>query len=174
MELLAVSAMRALLDGELSEANRICRRQLPPFFLEEGWLWQIRLNQIHTSPQDAPWLVRVAVLEPAGMVIGHAGFHGPPDPAGAVEIAYTVTPEHRRKGYAHALLAALVDEARTRTDVDLVRATISPDNDPSLAVVRRGGFGHVGEQWDDVDGLELVFEKQVQTATEGASGTAAG
>ena len=172
MELLAASAMRAMLDGDLSEANRSCRRELPPFFLEEGWLWQIRLDQIRTSPQDTPWLVRIAVLEPPEVVIGHAGFHGPPDTTGAVEIAYTVTPEHRGKGYAYALLATLVDEARTHPDVNLVRATISPDNDPSLAVVRHGGFVHVGEQWDDVDGLELVFEKPVQAVTEGAAGTA--
>ncbi len=161
MELLGVAAMRALLDGDLAEASRICRRQLPSFFLEEAWLWKIRVNQIRTSPVDASWLVRVVVLEPSGVVIGHAGFHGRPDTAGAVEIGYTVAPEHRGNGYAHAVLAALVEEARTHPEVNVVRATISPDNDASLAVIRKGRFVHVGEQWDDVDGLELVFEKDV-------------
>ena len=47
----------------------------------------------------------------------------------------------------------------------VVRATIRPDNVASLAVVRRGHFAHVGEQWDEVDGLELVFEKKLRTAT---------
>ena len=171
MELLEPAAMGALLDGDLAEASRICGRQLPPFFLEETWLWRIRFDQIRTSPEDAPWLVRVVALEPVDVVVGHAGFHGRPDAAGAVEIAYTVAPEHRGNGYAHAVLAALVEEARTHPDVNLVRATISPDNGPSLAVIRQGGFVHVGEQWDDVDGLELVFEKSVDAANDGPSGT---
>lgn len=171
MELLEPAAMRALLDDDLAEASRICGRQLPSFFLEEAWLWRIRFDQIRTSPEDAPWLVRVVALEPSGVVIGHAGFHGRPDAAGAVEIAYTVAPEHRGNGYAHAVLAALVEEARTHPDVNLVRATVSPDNGPSLAVIRRGGFVHVGEQWDDVDGRELVFEKNLDAARERSSVT---
>jgi [ribosomal protein S5]-alanine N-acetyltransferase len=172
MELLQASAMRALLDDDLPEARRISQQPLPEFFLTEKWLWEIRVDQVGRSPQDAPWLVRVVVLEPSGVVIGHAGFHGRPDAAGAVEIAYTLVPEHRGNGYAHAVLAALVEEARTHPDVRLVRATVSPDNGPSLAVIRRGGFIHVGEQWDDVDGLELVFEKNLDAARrECSSGT---
>ena len=73
------------------------------------------------------------------------------------------SPDHRGNGYAHALLAALVDEAKLCPDVNLVRATISPDNAPSLAVIRRGHFVHVGEQWDEVDGLELDFERQLRS-----------
>ena len=41
-----------------------------------------------------------------------------------------------------------------------MRATVAPDNAPSLAVVDRAGFRHVGEQEDEVDGLELVFERE--------------
>lgn len=169
MELLDPSAMQALLDDDLARASLICHRQLPGFFIEEKWLWRIRLDQLRTTPEDGPWLVRVVLLQPGGVVIGHAGFHGRPDAAGAVEIAYTVVPEHRGNGYAHAMLAALVDEARRRPGVRLVRATISPDNASSLAVIRRGRFVHVGEQWDDVDGIELVFEKQLPDATDVAS-----
>jgi RimJ/RimL family protein N-acetyltransferase len=38
---------------------------------------------------------------------------------------------------------------------------VSPDNAASLALVRRAGFVHVGEQEDDEDGLELVHELAV-------------
>jgi ribosomal-protein-alanine N-acetyltransferase len=61
------------------------------------------------------------------------------------------------------MVAALVTEAESSPDVDLVRATVSPDNAPSLAVIRNAQFVHVGEQWDDVDGLELVFEKRLRS-----------
>ena len=40
---------------------------------------------------------------------------------------------------------------------------ISPDNDVSIAFVRRHGFVEVGEQWDDEDGLEIVFEVAART-----------
>ena len=34
-----------------------------------------------------------------------------------------------------------------------------PDNEPSLALIRRAGFVEVGSQIDEIDGLELIFEK---------------
>ncbi len=80
-ELLEASALQAMLDDGSAEACRIVGRQLPTFFLEEKWLWQIRLDQLHRSPDVAPWLVRAVVLHPQGTVVGHAGFHGPPDQA---------------------------------------------------------------------------------------------
>ena len=38
-------------------------------------------------------------------------------------------------------------------------ASVAPANEPSRAVLRRTGFVHVGEQMDDMDGLELVYER---------------
>jgi len=37
-------------------------------------------------------------------------------------------------------------------------ASVAPDNLASLAIVRKLGFVQTGEQWDDEDGLELVWE----------------
>ncbi len=97
-ELLGADALQAMLDDELAEASRIMGRRLPSFFLEEKWLWEIRRDQLHRSPGDAPWLVRAVVLQPVGTVVGHAGFHGPPDEAGTVEVGYTIAPDHRGNG----------------------------------------------------------------------------
>jgi L-amino acid N-acyltransferase YncA len=44
----------------------------------------------------------------------------------------------------------------------VVRASIRPDNQASLATIRPFGFVQVGEQWDDEDGLELVYERPVE------------
>lgn len=63
--------------------------------------------------------------------------------------------ELRGRGHATAALKALVDAAQRSPGVRVVQATVAPDNAPSLAVVRRAGYMHVGEQ---VDGPELVFE----------------
>jgi [ribosomal protein S5]-alanine N-acetyltransferase len=45
-----------------------------------------------------------------------------------------------------------------------VRATISPGNVASLATIAKFGFAEVGEQWDEEDGRELIFEVAVRTS----------
>ena len=156
---LTVPALEALLEGDLVAASRLVGVDLPDFFLGEDWLWRIRLDQVRSTPGDHAWLVRAVELTAEHVVVGHAGFHAAPDAAGMVEVAYTVVPERRGEGLSHLMLAALVAEASASPDVTVVRATVAPDNLPSLAVVRSAGFVHVGEQWDDVDGTELIFEQ---------------
>jgi ribosomal-protein-alanine N-acetyltransferase len=89
-----------------------------------------------------------------------AGFHGPPNEEGMVEVGYQVDPAQRRRGYARQALETLLAVAHHRHDVRVVRATISPSNAPSLALVGGYGFVETGEQWDDEDGLEIIFERQ--------------
>ena len=93
-----------------------------------------------------------------GRAVGRAGFHGPPDGAGMVEVGYSIDPDRRRRGYGRATLGYLLDRAGREPDVRTVRASIGPDNEPSLNLVRQFGFVAVGEQWDDEDGLEIVYE----------------
>ena len=150
-----------LLRDDLRNASDAVGAELPEFFLAEKWLWQIRYDQLKQSPESAPWLVRAVVVPESGAVIGHAGFHGPPDATGTVEVGYTVVPDWRGHGLAQRILASLVAEATASPEVSVVRASIRPDNLPSLAVVRKAGMKHVGEQWDDVDGRELIFELTV-------------
>jgi ribosomal-protein-alanine N-acetyltransferase len=154
---LSPATLDALLQGDLAAASASAGALLPASFLQEGWLWRLRLDQVRTDPQAAPWVVRAVAVLSAGPVVGHAGFHGPPDEHGAVEVGYTVVPELRGRGYARAALAALVAEARACGDVRVVRASVSPDNVASLAIVREAGFVEVGEQ-EDEDGVELVHE----------------
>jgi hypothetical protein len=39
-----------------------------------------------------------------------------------------------------------------------VRVSISPDNVASHRLASQYGFTEVGEQWDDEDGLEIIYE----------------
>ncbi len=155
---LPAPVLEALLDGDLELAGARAGVRLPAFFLDEAWLWRLRLDQVRADPAAAHWVVRAVVVDPDG-VVGHAGFHGPPDAGGTVEVGYTVVPELRGRGHAGAALRALVEQAQRSAGVRVVRATVAPDNAASLAVVRRAGFVHVGEQLDEVDGLELVLER---------------
>jgi [ribosomal protein S5]-alanine N-acetyltransferase len=158
--LLPAAALRALVEGDLGLAAGAAGVELPGGFLEASGLWRIRLEQIVADPASAPWLVRAVIGRPSDAVVGHAGFHGPPDDAGMVEVGYEILPEHRRQGYARAVLTELLAWAAGH-GARTARASIGPDNVASRALVREFGFQHVGEQWDDEDGLELVFERPV-------------
>jgi RimJ/RimL family protein N-acetyltransferase len=120
-------------------------------------LWRTRSRQIADTPTDAPWVTRFVIVPGDDAPVGLAGFHGPPDEAGMVEVGFRIDPKQRRRGYARQALETLLAVARAHPDVQVVRATISPDNDASRSLVVGYGFEVVGEQWDDEDGLEIVF-----------------
>ncbi|MEV0417764.1 GNAT family N-acetyltransferase [Streptosporangium canum] len=157
---LSGTAMAALLDGDLRAASETAGVPLTDYFVTDGaqWLWRFRIGQMAADPGNARWMVRQVATGPEGVVIGHAGFHGPPDDAGMVEIGYSVAPDFRRQGYARAMLIELLRRAAAEPEVRTVRATISPDNAASLATIAGFGFVEVGEQWDEEDGLEIIFE----------------
>jgi [ribosomal protein S5]-alanine N-acetyltransferase len=152
--------LAALLDGRRAEVERALGASLPPSWPGERarWLIQLRLDQIGEDPASEPWLLRAIVLRERAIVIGHVGFHGPPDVRGRVEIGYSIFADHRRRGYASEAARALAAWALGRGGARTLVASVAPDNEPSLALVRRAGFRQVGTQWDELDGEELVFE----------------
>jgi len=158
---LSVPVLEALVAGDLETAARMSGAPLTPYLAEHGWLWRIRLDQVARDPAALDWIARAAVDAATGEVVGHVGFHGPPDGHGMVEVAYSVDPRHRRQGYATAMLHTALEWAASVPAVRTVRATVRPDNVASLATLRPFGFKHTGEQWDEEDGLELVFERPV-------------
>ncbi|MGP3965870.1 GNAT family N-acetyltransferase [Nonomuraea sp. 3N208] len=155
--------MTALLDDDLARASVEAGVQLTEYFLTDQakWVWRYRINQLASDPGSAGWLTRAVVAEPEGVVVGYAGFHGPPDETGMVEIGYSVAPGYRRQGYARTMLTELMRRAAAESGVRTARVTIGPDNTASLATISGFGFVEVGEQWDEVDGLELIFEMPV-------------
>ncbi|WP_405486090.1 GNAT family N-acetyltransferase [Streptomyces sp. NBC_00096] len=157
---LSERALRALADGDLAGGSAEAGAVLDEHFVGERarWIFGYRADQLARDPSAAPWTVRAAVSEPDGTVVGDAGFHGPPDGAGMVEVGFTVVPGYRRQGYARAILAALLARAAADPDVRTVRARIRSDNTPSLATIAGFGFTRVGEQGNEQEGITLVFE----------------
>jgi [ribosomal protein S5]-alanine N-acetyltransferase len=162
---LSPELIEALLAGRRDEAARLGGFAIPEGFPDDhdARFLALRLRQAKEDASRGPWYVRAIVLTDDGRrMIGHVGFHGPPgvnsrrDPK-AVEIGYTVFPEHRRRGYATEAVRALLDHARAQGIHHFV-ASVGPANEPSLAIVRRLGFREVGRHWDDEDGEELEFE----------------
>ncbi|WP_137994245.1 GNAT family N-acetyltransferase [Streptomyces vilmorinianum] len=156
-------ALRALADGDLAGGSAEAGVVLDEHFVGDRAraIFGYRADQLAKDPSVAPWTVRAAVSEPDGVVVGDAGFHGPPDEAGMVEVGYTVVPGYRRRGYARAMLRELLVRAAAEPGVRTVRATIRSDNAASLATIAGFGFTRVGEQGNERDGLSIVFEVPV-------------
>jgi [ribosomal protein S5]-alanine N-acetyltransferase len=160
--------LETLVGGSRSEAEALLDARLP-----EGWpgdgehrLFRLRLEQIRSDAAAQPWLLRALVLRRGREMIGHAGFHGPPGahglPSSAVEVGYTVFARFRGRGYATEAAVALLEWAEKQGISHFV-ASVAPDNEPSLAIVRKLGFVRTGEHWDEEDGLEHVFERTAST-----------
>ena len=98
-----------------------------------AYLWA--LEHVGDFPPYGPYqLVRRA----DAVVIGGAGFHGPPV-GGEVEIAYAVVPSARGNGYATEAIRALVDLAAA-SGARSVSAVVAADNVASARVALAAGF----------------------------------
>src|SRR5260370_22237140 len=150
--------IRRVLEGDRAAAERARGRPLPAECPDadeiEGSL-PIQLHRMEQSPKRRAWMARLMVAKTEG-VVGHCGFHGPPEIIGRAEIGYTVFTPYRGKGFAREAAAGLVRWAFEQGE-KTVFATVSPATPPSLAIVRGLGFQQIGTHEDEGDGLELVF-----------------
>jgi RimJ/RimL family protein N-acetyltransferase len=145
-----------------------------PVVVEGAWLeWpdddlrvlRYRVEALEADPDSAPYLLHV--LLDGSEVAGRIGCHeGPQD--GVLEIGYYVSPPFRGRGVATAMVTQFLAWLAPR-GVHRVRAAVRPDNVASLAVLAHFGFEQVGDQWDEEDGLELLFETAVPRRPEPVS-----
>jgi RimJ/RimL family protein N-acetyltransferase len=163
---LTAPVFRALANGDLAAANAVSAVPLSAYFAGAEWrgVWQRRSKQVEENPASAAWVTGVIWDERQQVAVGRAGYHGLPDQSGMVEIGYAVDPAYRRRGYARAALEALLHRAAREPHVRTVRVTISPDNVASQQLASQYGFTEVGEQWDDEDGLEIIYEVDAERA----------
>jgi RimJ/RimL family protein N-acetyltransferase len=75
-----------------------------------------------------------------------------------IEIGFGIVPKMQNQGLGTELLLGMWKMICTRNDVKILRYTVSPDNAPSLHIVRKLGFTEIGVQIDPEDGPELIFE----------------
>jgi len=151
----------AVLAGQMNDAERLLGVTIPPHWPDEDVRYlELWLKDMSETGQHAPWRARVVTLIGEEHMIGHAGFHGPPNDDGMVEVGYTIFPEFRGNGYATEAARRLLDFAK-ELGAKRFRASVSPDNAPSIAIIRKLGLEQIGEQMDEIDGLELVFERPI-------------
>jgi RimJ/RimL family protein N-acetyltransferase len=157
---MSLELMETLLRGDLASAQRMVGYRIPadwPHVLES--VLRFRIPLARAQPEAQPLLLLAMVLRAnPEVVVGRLGFHGPVDDDGMLEIGYEVFPAFRRQGYAREAVIAMFRWAQGDPAVLRFRTSVSPQNAPSLNLVRGLGFTEVGSQWDDEDGEETLFE----------------
>ena len=166
------SFLRASLEQNVRQAERILGFALPEGWPEHTDVLSLRLRQLEADATLQPWLLRGIVLRSDAVVVGHIGFHTAPgapylrqySPAG-VEFGFTIFPQYRRRGYAREASVALMRWAHEVHGVTSFVLSIRPDNKESQSLARSLGFTRIGSHLDEVDGWEDVLEyQQVQTS----------
>ena len=117
-----------------------------------------RVPQVKVDPLVNKWFIRFIVLKESKEIIGSVSFHGVPDSEGMMEIGLGIEEAFRGKGYAKEALKGMWSWVCTFPEVNTLRYTVSPENLPSIAVINYFGFDYKGQQIDDEDGPENIYE----------------
>lgn len=120
-----------------------------------------RVPQVLADTRVNRWFVRWMVLRATREIVGSLSFHGPPDERGMVEIGLGVHESFRRHGYAREALLGMWRWASDQPGVRVFRYTVDPTNVPSVELVHGLGFIRVGQQIDEIDGPEDIYEMTV-------------
>ena len=157
-------AAAACLEGDLARAGRLLDATVPDELLDDLRGLRFDLERLAEDARYLPWSTRAIILSRERTMVGYIRCHTRPDPEhlwpyarDAVEVGYLVFSRFRRRGYAVEALSGVMDWARTSFGIRHFIASVSPGNVASLHLVARCGFAKVGEQIDEVDGIEHVF-----------------
>ena len=102
-------------------------------------LYEPRLRRDPSLLGFGPWVV-IGERE----VVGSAGFLGPPNESGEVELGYGIREEHRNLGYATEAARTLLAWALAQPGVERVVARSDPANRPSVRVLEKSGLLRAG------------------------------
>jgi L-amino acid N-acyltransferase YncA len=123
--------------------------------------------ELRTRIEDAPDRFPTIVAEHAGAIVGWASigsYRERPCYAGVGEFSVYIHRDVRGRGVGRALLAGLIDEARTRGYWKLL-SRVFPANTASLGLCRALGFREVGtyEKHGRLDGrwLDVVIVERL-------------
>ena len=122
-----------------------------------------RVPQVKADPATNKWFVRWIVLKENREIIGSTSFHGAPDAQGMMEIGLGIETQYQNQGYAKEALLGMWRWVLTFPEVKTLRYTVSPENLPSIAVIKYFGFDFKGQQIDEEDGPEDIYEMDRET-----------
>ena len=101
------------------------------------------LQWLEAAPDAVGWFGWYAVTRDGAVLVGGAGFKGPPRD-GAAETGYSVLPQFQGRGYATEMVATLLRWAFDQPGVSRVVAEVEPTNLASRRVLEKLGFAPAG------------------------------
>ena len=117
-----------------------------------------RVPQVKADPSTNKWFIRFIVLRASSEILGSVSFHGIPDDAGMVEIGICIEEQFWNNGYAKEALRGMWNWVSRESGVKTLRYTVSPTNIASVKIICGYGFKNIGQQIDDEDGPEDIYE----------------
>ena len=151
--------IEALIARDLDRARSLQGLDVTEEFLEslENEFLALQLDSVRAHPVDGGWFVRAVVRAQDAAVIGHCGFHGPPEVVGRAEIGYNILPPYRGISFATEAARGLVEWANQQGS-EVVFAVALATNHASIRVAEKTGFRQTGVRIHEVNGEEYVFE----------------
>ena len=147
----------AALSGMLGVAEP---PEWPPLFNDaETRAWFRRT--LESDPSVTGWLGFYVIAEIDGRptLSGTAGFKGPPNADGVVEIGYSIVEKFQRRGIASAAVAQLVDRAFADPRVEVVTAETLPSLAASRGLLEKCGFVLTGTRTDPDEGEIVLYAR---------------
>lgn len=151
-------------DDEAALAQDLIGLKVDAEWLREKNLMALRLSELHSDVEYAPWSLRAIGDVSTGAMVGHIGFYSRPNPTylrpyvqDGVELGYAVYPAYRRQGYAVEAIKGLVTWAAAEHGIENFVMATEPENRPAIALANKLGFEKAAEHVDPEDGLEYVY-----------------
>ena len=134
----------------VEEAQAVLRREKQPGVswalgfpsMEHIAFLQAYVAEVTKRRDPGPFGLYLVVVNADNLVIGGAGFVGPPDANGAVEIVVELAPSMRKVGYGGEAIAAIVGVARANGARTVTTGT-SVNNLLGQRAIERGGLVEV-------------------------------
>jgi RimJ/RimL family protein N-acetyltransferase len=137
----------------------------PPLFNDaDSRAWFRR--KLEADPSVVGWLgfYVIAEIDGRATLAGSAGFKGPPNDDGMVEIGYSIVDAFQRRGIAKAAVNELVRRAAADPRVKLITAETPVTFTASRGLLERCGFVLTGTRTDPEEG-ELALYARASLAT---------
>lgn len=154
------------LEEEARSTDALCAMLLvaapvswPPPFSDDAvrdWF----LCQLQENPDRARWLGVYVIAKVDGVetLVGTAGYKGPPDATGTVEIGYSLVEDYHRRGIGTEVVQALVSRAFVDARVQRVTAETPLSFDASRGLLEKNGFRLAGHRSDPEEGELALYE----------------
>jgi [ribosomal protein S5]-alanine N-acetyltransferase len=157
--------LRGRLQLQLALGVTVPANWPPQFYDQDAIDYTLRNLQADERTNEWPlYYIELRQSNPS-VIVGIAGYKGPPAADGSVEIGYSILAQYQRNGYATEASQALVDAAFLDPDVKRVAAETYPVLVPSVRVMEKCGLEYVGPGSE-----EGVVRYEINSVKNGALG----